>query len=156
VWQRRQAQAHTAPAGRAFISAGAYPPRGPGEPLGQEPPAPTILGLDTEFTLTRALTRLLARDGYQVAVAANGQEALTACAQQVYTWILCDLHMPELDGRGFYQALQRCQPALCARVVFLTGDTLTPEVQTFLAQTGMPVLTKPFTAACLRGCLTAC
>jgi CheY-like chemotaxis protein len=74
----------------------------------------------------------------------------------VYTWILCDLHMPELDGRGFYQALQWCQPALCARVVFLTGDTLTPAVQAFLAQTGVPVLTKPFTAACLRGCLTAC
>ena len=138
------------------MSAGASPPRGTGEPLGQEPPAPTILVVDDEPALTRALARLLARDGYQVAVAANGQEALTACAQQVYTRILCDLHMPELDGRGFYQALQRCQPALCARVVFLTGDTLSPEVQAFLAQTGVPVLTKPFTAACLRGCLTAC
>jgi CheY-like chemotaxis protein len=111
--------------------------------------------VEDEPALRRALASLLTRDGYQVAVAAHGQEALTACAQQAYTWILCDLHMPELDGRGLYQALQRCQPALCARVVFLTGDTLSPEVQAFLAQTGVPVLTKPFTAACLRGLLTA-
>ena len=64
--------------------------------------------------------------------------------------------MPTLDGRSFYQALQRCQPQLCARVVFCTGDTLTPDLQTFLAHTGLPVLTKPFTAACVRSLLTAC
>jgi hypothetical protein len=58
--------------------------------------------------------------------------------------------MPLLDGQGFYQALQCCQPQLWARVVFLTGDTLTPTLQAFLADARVPVLIKPFTAECLR------
>ena len=87
-------------------------------------------------------------------MAPNGQEALTACQRQAYTQILCDLWMPVFDGQGFYEALQRCQPQLCARVVFLTGDTLTPAVQAFLARTRVPVLAKPFTAERLRALLS--
>ena len=118
-----------------------------------DPVAPTILIAEDESSMRRALERLLRREGYQVEVATNGQEALTACQHQEYTQILCDLWMPLLDGQGFYQALQHCQPQLCARVVFLTGDTLTPDVQAFLAAAGVPVLTKPFTAKCLRALL---
>ena len=118
-------------------------------------PSPTILIVEDEPSIASALTRLLTRDGYQTAMACNGQEALTACQRQAYTQILCDLWMPILDGLGFYEALHRCQPQLCARVVFLTGDTLTPAVQALLARTPVPVLAKPFTAARLRALLRA-
>ena len=117
-------------------------------------PSLTILIVEDEPSIASALTRLLTRDGYQAEVARNGQEALTACQRQAYTQILCDLWMPVLDGQGFYEALHRCQPQLCPRVVFLTGDTLTPAVQTFLARTQMPLLTKPFTAERLRALLS--
>ena len=118
------------------------------------PSPPTILIVEDEPSIARALTQLLRRDGYQAEVAPNGQEALSACQRQAYTQILCDLWMPVLDGQGFYEALQRCQPQLCARVVFLTGDTLTPAVHAFLARTRVPMLAKPFTAARLRALLT--
>ena len=117
------------------------------------PPSPTILIVEDDPGIASALTRLLTRDGYQAEVVHNGQEALTACQQQAYMLILCDLWMPVLDGQGFYEALHRCQPQLCARVVFLTGDTLTPTVQTFLVGTPVPLLTKPFTAEQLRALL---
>jgi hypothetical protein len=39
--------------------------------------------------------------------------------------------------------------------VFLTGDTLTPAIQTFLQHTRVPLLTKPFTAARLRAMVGA-
>ena len=52
---------------------------------------PTILIIEDEPAITRALERLLIRDGYQVEVKTNGQEALTACKRQAYTQILCDL-----------------------------------------------------------------
>ena len=119
-----------------------------------DPPVPTMLIVEDEPSIVHALARLFAREGYQVELAGNGQEALEACQRRAYTHILCDLWMPMLDGRGFYHALQCCQPQLCARVVFCTGDTLTPDLQTFLAQTGLPVLTKPFTAAGVRALLT--
>jgi ABC-type thiamine transport system substrate-binding protein len=34
--------------------------------------------------------------------------------------------------------------------MFLTGDTLSPEAQTFLEHTGAPRLAKPFTAFMVR------
>jgi CheY-like chemotaxis protein len=119
------------------------------------PLAPTILIAEDESSIRHALEQLLTRAGYQVEVVANGQEALTACHHRAYTQILCDLWMPLVDGQGFYQALQRCQPHLCARVVFLTGDTLTPDVQAFLEHARVPVLIKPFTAERLRALLRA-
>ena len=115
---------------------------------------PTILIVEDEPAFTRALERLLIRDGYQVEVTTNGQEALTACKRQAYTQILCDLWLPILDGQGFYQALSHCQPQLCERVIFVTGDTFTPAFQAFVEHTRAPVLTKPFTAEHLRTLLT--
>jgi PleD family two-component response regulator len=76
------------------------------------PRVPTILIIEDEPTIARALKRLLMCDGYQVEVTTNGQEALTACERQEYTQILCDLWMPILDGQGFYQALSRYQPQM--------------------------------------------
>jgi CheY-like chemotaxis protein len=110
------------------------------------PRVPTILIIEDEPTIARALKRLLMCDGYQVEVTTNGQEALTACKRQAYTQILCDLWMPILDGQGFYQALSLCQPQLCERVIFVTGGPFTPAFQAFLAHTRVPVLNKPFTA----------
>jgi CheY-like chemotaxis protein len=43
--------------------------------------------------------------------------------------ILNDLRMPELDGPNLYQQVERDHQALCRRLIFLTGDTLSPEMQ---------------------------
>lgn len=109
-----------------------------------------ILIIDDEAGFTRTLTHLLQHDGHTVETAANGRLALEKCQGQDYQLILCDLRMPVLDGPGFYRALQHRHPHLCPRVVFLTGDTLSPEAQVFLEHAGVPRLTKPFTAAMLR------
>jgi len=49
-----------------------------------------------------------------------------------YNLLWCDWRMPELDGQGFYQALQNTNPERCRRVIFLTGDVLSPETEAFL------------------------
>src|SRR5262249_6670560 len=51
---------------------------------------------------------------------------------------------PVLDGPGFYRALQRERPDLVERFAFITGDTLSAEVQAFLNHTDVPYLEKPF------------
>jgi CheY-like chemotaxis protein len=52
--------------------------------------------------------------------------------------------MPHLDGPGLYAELQRSHPALCARVVFVSGDALSADIQAFFQRTGARAISKPF------------
>jgi len=83
----------------------------------------TILVIDDEPSLVRALTGLLRRDGYHVDTASNGRHALAQLQERSYDVIVCDLHMPDLDGPAFYALLTQQYPALRQRVIFLTGNT---------------------------------
>ena len=113
-------------------------------------PSCTILLVDDEPGIVKGLTLLLRRDGHTIHTAANGRLALAQLQERAYDLILCDLRMPELDGPGLYRALEQRASPLCRRFIFLTGDTLSPEVAAFFAQSGVPRLTKPFTAAEVR------
>jgi CheY-like chemotaxis protein len=109
-----------------------------------------ILVVDDEAGIATALAYLLRRDGHQVDTAANGRLAFAKLQEHSYDLVLCDLRMPELDGPGLYRALEARAPHLLSRFIFLTGDTLSPEAETFLRQTGVPRLTKPFRSAEVR------
>jgi CheY-like chemotaxis protein len=109
-----------------------------------------ILVIDDEPSVRRALTRLLRRDGYHVSTASNGQHALSQLQERPYDVIVCDLHMPDLDGPAFYALLTQQYPALRQRVIFLTGDTVGTATRTFLTQCGRPWLPKPCPIATLR------
>ena len=112
--------------------------------------AATILVVDDEPAIARALAQILRREGHMVDTAANGRLALAQLAAQTYDLLVCDLRMPDLDGPGLYEALRQQHPRLLARVIFLTGDTLSPEVRAFLEQAAVPRLTKPCRAADVR------
>jgi CheY-like chemotaxis protein len=102
-----------------------------------------VLVVDDNPGILSALTRLLQRDGHTVETATDGQAALALLGEHGYDLILCDLLMPELDGQTLYGLLLRQSPALCQRIIFLTGDTLGVDSQAFLAQCGQPWIPKP-------------
>src|ERR671938_101802 len=110
----------------------------------------TILVIDDEPSVLRALTGLLRRNGYVIGTASNGRHALAQLQVQLYDVILCDLRMPELDGPAFYAILTRQYPALRQRVIFLTGDTGGEASRTFLTQCGRPWLQKPSSITTIR------
>ena len=110
----------------------------------------TILVIDDEPSVVRALTGLLRRDGYLVGTASNGRHALALLQERHYDVILCDLHMPDLDGPAFYAILARQYPVLRQRVIFLTGNTGGSANRTFLTQCGRPWLRKPCPIATIR------
>jgi len=110
----------------------------------------TILVIDDEPSVVRALTGLLRRDGYRVDTAGNGRYALIQLQARPYDVIVCDLHMPDLDGPAFYAILVRQYPALRQRVIFRTGDTRGLANRTFLTQCGRPWLRKPCPIAMIR------
>src|ERR671924_434302 len=112
-----------------------------GRPMAPHLPG-TILVIDDELSVVRALTGLLRRDGYRVDTARNGRDALAQLQERPYDVIVCDLRMPELDGPAFYALLSRQYPALRHRVIFLTGDSGGEANRTFLRQCGRPWLRK--------------
>ena len=115
----------------------------------------TILVIDDEPSVLRALTRLLRREGYGVGTARNGRQALAQLQAQPYDVIVCDLRMPELDGPAFYAILTQQYPAWRQRVIFLTGDPGSEASRTFLTQSGRPWLRKPSPIATLRRAIQA-
>jgi signal transduction histidine kinase/CheY-like chemotaxis protein len=117
-------------------------------------PAPArggaILLIDDEAIIVQSLRRLLQRSGYDVTTAATGLKGLAALEARPYEVILCDMRMPDLDGPGFYRELERRHPHLVSRVIFLTGDVLSPDAQAFFTQVHRPHVVKPFNAQEIR------
>ena len=107
-------------------------------------PRKTILVVDDETDVAAVLAEMLSADGHEVETAANGAVALEKLRGRVYDLVLSDLRMPELDGPGLYREVERRHPRLGRRFVFLTGDTLSPEITTFLEDTQAVSLNKPF------------
>ncbi|HEX9820918.1 MAG TPA: response regulator [Methylomirabilota bacterium] len=103
-----------------------------------------ILIVDDEIGVADVLAEAVERDGHTADIAANGALALEMLGRQTYDAVISDTKMPVLDGESFYAALQLRFPALCERIIFLTGDVLSREKREFLARTGAPFLTKPF------------
>ena len=60
-----------------------------------------ILIIDDEENMRHMLSVMLTRQGYRVDQAGNGAEGLARLATNAYDFILCDIRMPEMDGKAF-------------------------------------------------------
>jgi CheY-like chemotaxis protein len=107
------------------------------------PLAGRVLIVEDETEVADMLAEILTRDGHQVTVARSGQEALRQLRGNGVDLIISDLRMPDLDGPGLHQALVERAPGLARRLVFITGDTLAADANSFLGSTGLPVIEKP-------------
>ncbi|MFZ5567932.1 MAG: Hpt domain-containing protein [Pseudomonadota bacterium] len=59
---------------------------------------PLVLVVDDSITVRRVTQRLLRREGYRVALAADGLQALEQLAQERPAVVLSDIEMPRMDG----------------------------------------------------------
>ncbi|MEO5661442.1 MAG: Hpt domain-containing protein [Polaromonas sp.] len=60
--------------------------------------APLILVVDDSITVRRVTERLLLRDGYRVAMASDGLQALERLQEEIPAVVLSDIEMPRMDG----------------------------------------------------------
>jgi signal transduction histidine kinase/CheY-like chemotaxis protein len=121
----------------------AMPGPRPGGPLA----GVSVLLVEDEPLVGDMMEDLLRLDGHEVDRAVNGREALDRLARRSYALIISDVRMPDLSGPALHRELLRIDPALARRVVFVTGDVTSPETQSFLEQSGLAYLAKPFEVA---------
>lgn len=110
-------------------------------------PQARVLVVDDEPEIAELLRAYLEADGYEVATAESGAVALALLAEARFDAIVSDLRMPDTDGAALWREVKLQHPPLARRMLFVTGDTLSPGARGFLAETGCPWLDKPFTKA---------
>jgi PAS domain S-box-containing protein len=105
--------------------------------------------IDDEPEIAVLLAEALRAAGFACDVATGGREgqALIAASAGAYDAVVCDLRMPDIDGPALFAWIEAHHPELASRTLFVTGDALGPVAGRFLAQSGRPVLEKPFVPA---------
>jgi two-component system NtrC family sensor kinase len=115
----------------------------------------SILVVDDEEVILDLLTDILTQMNRHVERAHNGAEALEKVAASSFDIIICDLKMPGMDGKSFYQRINQTNPGLSQRIIFSTGDTLSEDFRTFVAETERRVVEKPFLLEDLKNAIEA-
>jgi adenylate cyclase len=110
---------------------------------------PLILAVDDTQQNLDLLTRRLQSQGYMVATAADGEEALTRVAELVPDLILLDIMMPKLDGIETVRRLKADAAYRHIPVILVTAKSDPRDVVEGLDAGGDDYLTKPIDHAAL-------
>jgi len=79
----------------------------------------TVLLVDDDAIFRRVMAAELARSGWDVVAAADGEEGIRAAGKLESAIVLLDLHLPDLDGLEVLKAIREKSPG--CEVVMLTG-----------------------------------
>ena len=103
-----------------------------------------ILIADDEPNILISLEFLMKREGYQVRLAHDGQEALEAIERERPDLVLLDVMMPRKNGHEVCQAIRADAALSGLRVLMLTAKGRDTEVAKGLAIGADAYMTKPF------------
>jgi chemosensory pili system protein ChpA (sensor histidine kinase/response regulator) len=96
--------------------------RAPELPTLQAPPAiPLVLVVDDSITVRRVTQRLLQREGYRVALAADGLQALERLAEERPAVVLSDIEMPRMDGFDLARNIRNDQRLAGLPIIMITS-----------------------------------
>jgi CheY-like chemotaxis protein len=107
------------------------------------PGAKTVLIVDDEVSIVEALAEILAWEGYEVATAANGRQALDELAKALPDVVLMDVMMPVMGGVEAARAIGADPRTAHVPVVMMTAGPLPDGVDGALS------VRKPFELAAL-------
>jgi two-component system response regulator MprA len=121
----------------------------------EEAMAAHVLVVDDDEQIRSPLRRLLALEGYSVATAVHGEDALRQAAERFPDLVVLDVMMPGLDGIEVCRRLRASDSRLC--IIMLTARDAVPDRVLGLETGADDYVVKPFAFAELlarvRGCL---
>ena len=103
-----------------------------------------ILLVEDEPIIGNLCKRILKAEGFEVDFVQDGRKAVEATENNHYDLCVSDIRLPGITGIQLYKQLKGDQPHPTPRMIFITGDTMNMSIQSFLQESGMPCLMKPF------------
>lgn len=103
---------------------------------------PRVLIVDDEEYTCTVISRLLSEKGYDVLIARNGYEAISACKKEDVDLALLDQRMPGISGIDTLKEIKGINPAIS--VVMMTGYATVEEAVKAMRLGAYTYLTKPF------------
>ncbi len=108
----------------------------------------TILLVDDHAPTLALLSRLLTDEGYQVAGARNGTEALALLTTKTADLLISDVHMPGVDGLLLCRLLREKSDTASLPIFLCTANRLSGPERKLIARLGVAeVFTKPVSIA---------
>ncbi len=106
--------------------------------------AKSILIVDDEPNIVVSLEFLLKREGYQVAVAGDGEEAMNRLRQVRPDLVLLDVMLPLKNGFAVCQEIRADAQLAGVKILMLSAKGRDTEVQKGMALGADAYMTKPF------------
>lgn len=103
-----------------------------------------ILVVDDEKYILDFFVEVFQMFPMQVDTASNGRAAMEKMQLTDYDLIITDFKMPQMSGKELFGWIKENQPRLANRIIFVTGDTVSPETRSFFEETANRYLAKPF------------
>ncbi len=118
---------------------------------GAAPPADgsgeRILVIDDERDVAESLAEILESLGHRTVITESARDGVARASKERFDRLFVDLRMPEMGGQEVLQHLAVAAPALAARAVVMTGDTVRGPME---LPSETPVLEKPFSVDDVR------
>ncbi len=103
-----------------------------------------ILVVDDEQYILDFFVEVFQMFPVQVDTADNGRAAMQQMQVSDYDLIITDFKMPEMSGKELFDWIRANRPHLARRIIFVTGDTVSPETRSFFEDNANLCLAKPF------------
>jgi two-component system, chemotaxis family, chemotaxis protein CheY len=111
--------------------------------------AKSILIVDDSASLREVVRLALAREGYHVIEAENGEDALAKLAGTRVNLIVSDVNMPRMDGIAFVTRVKSDPRLKFTPVIMLTTENQQAKMEQGRAAGAKAWITKPFTPSVL-------
>ena len=103
-----------------------------------------VLVVDDEANLTRSITFILRKEGYEVEVASNGEEAINKAVQLKPNVMLLDIMMPKKNGYEVCQEVREDPDLRDIYIIMLTAKGQEVDREKGLEMGADEFITKPF------------
>jgi CheY-like chemotaxis protein/CRP-like cAMP-binding protein len=105
-----------------------------------------VLIIEDNDDIRENIIEILELSGYNVHSAANGKTGVELAMKELPDIILCDIMMPEMDGYGVIDALNKHPETRATPFIFLTAKAERTDVRKGMELGADDYLTKPFDA----------